>query len=295
VASKSAPAAPIEPEERIVSEPECTAEVEHRFLPAWAKATIPERLGTNYLTVRRVVDPSNAMQRNSLRSAFEVSGGTIELVDNGPFGEDDLRLRGDARSIRAAAGLRPIIKIDAPKIATVVEQPAVIVLENEQPFLDGLDLILNVQDLPRSQNALFLCLGTTLSLRNRTLTVSNPNATPFTLVRSQGGSPSRIRLETTLVRGAVLSLLDVPEGGVEFAADRSMLVGVQGPLLTFAGVDSNAVRRTHLSRSILASKGTMLDINGNRLGGRPSPLMVRALGSTFARLTAPGAGGGSAT
>lgn len=110
------------------------------------------------------------------------------------------------------------------------------------------------------------------------------------MVRSQGGSPSRIRLETTLVRGAVLSLLDVPEGGFEFAADRSVLVVGQGPPLTFAGVDPNAVRWIHLSRSILASEGTMLDINGNWLGGRPSPLMVRALGSTFARLTGPGAG-----
>jgi eukaryotic-like serine/threonine-protein kinase len=93
-----------DPEERNVPEPDYTAEVEDRFVTAWAKAAIPERLETNYLTGRRLVDPGNAMQRNSLRSAFEVSGGMIEVVDNGPFYEDDLRLRGDARLIRAAAG-----------------------------------------------------------------------------------------------------------------------------------------------------------------------------------------------
>jgi hypothetical protein len=38
----------------------------------------------------------------------------------------------------------------------------------------------------------------------------------------------------------------------------------------------------------------MVGIDGNQMGGRPSPLMVRALGSTFARLTGPGAGEGSA-
>ncbi len=283
---------PAEPTPENVAEPVYTAEVEDRFLPGWAKAPIPEKIGTNHLIVSRVVEAGNAAKKASLRAAFETIGGTIEVRDNGPFNEDDLRLRGDSRLIRAAGGRRPIIAIEAPKLAVVIEQPGVFVLQNQQLILDGLDLIVNVHDLPRNQEALFHCRGASLTLRNCTITVANPNAAPFALFRSIGTSTSRIRLESTLVRGQVLSVLDAPGGNVDFAAVRSVLFAGTGPLFHLGGVDPNATRSLSLLRCVCATRGTLLDIDQNSRGDRPSPVTVRALGSTFGHLAVPGESGG---
>jgi serine/threonine-protein kinase len=282
---------PAEPNPENVAEPDYTPAVEDRFLPVWAKAPIPEKIGTNHLIVSRVVEAGNAAQKASLRSAFETIGGTIELRDNGPFNEDDLRLRGDARLILAAAGRRPIIAIEAPKLAVVIEQPGVFVLQNQQLILDGLDLIVNVHDLPRNQEALFHCRGASLTLRNCTITVANPNATPFALFRSIGASSSRIRLESTLVRGQVHSVLDAPGGNVDFAAVRSVLIAGTGPLFHLGGVDPNAARSLSLLRCVCATRGTLFEIDQNSRGDRPSPVSVRALGSTLAHLAVPGESG----
>jgi hypothetical protein len=135
----------------------------------------------------------------------------------------------------------------------------------------------------------FFCRGATHILRKCRIKVSNPIATPFSLVHSPGRSPSRLRLESTSVRWAVLTTLDEPEGDIEYVANRSGLVGGQGPRLTFAG-GPDSVRRFYLTRSILVSNGTILEIGGNPSEGPPSLLMFRALGSTIARITSKAAG-----
>jgi serine/threonine protein kinase len=284
---------PVDPNAENVAEPDYPAAVEDQFVPVWARAPIPDKIGTNYVSVSRVLEAGNATQKASLRAAFESIGGTVEVRDNGPLHEDDLRLRGDTRLVRAVAARRPIIAIEAPKLAVVIEQPAVFVLQNQQLVLDGLDLIVNVHDLPRNQDALFLCRGASLTLKNCTITVSNPNAAPFAIFRSIGTTTSRIRLESTMIRGQVLSVLDAASGSVDFAANRSLLLAGTGPLFHLAGVDPHASRIIALSRCVCATRGPLLDVDQNSRGDRPSPVNFRALGSTVAHLAVPGVAGAS--
>ncbi len=55
-------------------------------------------------------------------------------------------------------GFRPIVRIDRPA-GDRPRQPAVFVLNRKSLTLDGIDLIVDVRDLSRTQTALFSCDG----------------------------------------------------------------------------------------------------------------------------------------
>src|SRR5262249_15011171 len=127
VAPRPAPAAPpappwIEPTDPVVekvAETPVAADVATRFaLPVWARAPIPQTIpGGNMFKVRRIPDSSKPDERPSLSLAFEsIGSGITELTDNGPFADSDFRLRGDVRVLRAAAGRRPIIRLERPRL-----------------------------------------------------------------------------------------------------------------------------------------------------------------------------------
>ncbi len=162
------------------------------------------------VTARRIA--SDPVQ--TLRRAFDTIGGTIELADVGPFEVAHFRIAGRDRLIRARAGLRPIIRVVAPTRAFERARQGVVVVCDSRLILDGLDLVVDVRDLPSHQQALFLCLGGDLTLHNCSVTIINPTRLPFALVRTLGpsagdiaigvrgsGLPSRVRLERTLIRG----------------------------------------------------------------------------------------------
>jgi eukaryotic-like serine/threonine-protein kinase len=269
-----------------VAEAPVSPDLEASFaLPAWAKAPIPQRLGGTSFKVRRISDPGNAQERPSLGSAFDstIGNGTTELIDDGPFLESDLRLHGDARLVRALEGRRPIVRLEPPKLPVIREQPALFVLDGKQLTLDGLDLIVDLQDLPREHSSLFDCEGGSLTLSRCTVTVVNPLNRPFSLIRARGSErPAQVRLEETFIRAGVTTAIEIDGGGVEVAVVRSVLVGGQGPLLLSTGNAAGGERQLHFQRSILASRGPFLELT-TPMSGRPAPIAVRALSTTFAR------------
>lgn len=276
---------PGDPDVEVPADLAIAPEVEARFpLPAWAKAPIPPRLTGNLLKVRRVNDPASSIEKASIGQAFEqIGSSTTELIDNGPFIETDLRMRGDAHLLRAGPGRRPILRIDRPRLDILKEQPALFVLDGKHLYLDGIDLIVNVQDLSRKNTALFSCKGGGLTLHNCTITVVNSQNLPFTLIRAAGNSrPSQIRVEDSYLRGSSMSMVEVVGGGVEVAIVRSVLLGGQGPLVAATGNAPAGDRKIHLDRSVLANRGPIFEMSTPD-ASRPTMLTVRALGSTFAR------------
>jgi len=212
---------PTDPASEVVAEVDYGPDFEARFRPDWAAGEVTTHLPGKDTTVRRIPDPQDPDQKATLRAALDViGGGTIEVTGNGPFFEDDLRMLGETRLIRAQPGFRPIVCVESPKLSVVRQQTAFVILENRALVLDGLDLIVDTNDLPRHQTALFLCRGGALTLRNCTLTVVNRRNFPLAIIQTgPADRPSRIRLEGTFVRGNVSSLVEL-QGGPSDVYDR---------------------------------------------------------------------------
>ena len=289
-ASSSVWVEPIDPVPEFVAEASYPSDFEARFRPDWAAADVPSRLAGRFTIVRRVHDPREPDEKPTLRAVLDViDGGTVEVADNGPFFEDDMKLAGKARQIRARPGFRPIICLEGPTPAAA-SQPALIELDGRSLILDGLDLIVDARNLAKGQTAVFLCRGGALTLRDCTVTVANRGLLPVSLVQVQTGStqaPSRIRLERTLVRGTLSTIMDLASGAADVVVSRSVLLNGQGSAVAATG-SSAAQRQVFLSRSVVATRGPSFEMTDPPQGGRPQALGVRALGSTFARISGSG-------
>ncbi|MDR3633474.1 MAG: protein kinase [Isosphaeraceae bacterium] len=278
---------PKDPAQPVVAEPAFGAGVDARFAPEWAAQPIPERLGTTLVPVRRLVVPGNSTERPNLGLAFEVIGSaaTIELADDGPFCEDDLRVPGEARLVRARPGFRPIIKVEAPKLPVVKEQAAVIVLDGKQLILDGIDLVVDVDELPRNQTALFECAGSSLTLRDCTVTVLNPKSAAFALVRTVASArPSRIRIERSFVRGPMFTALELVGGASESFVSRSVVLTGPSALVSASDKEAAVERKVSLVRSLLCSRAPLIELSAPSAGQRSKPFALKALGCTFAAI-----------
>lgn len=283
----------VEPDDlvsKILPEAEFGEELESQFIPVWARGELPNRLGQHFVTVRRVVNPKDPAQKHALRQALEVIGGTIEIGDNGPFFEDDLRVRGESLLIRAKPGYRPIICVDPPSLDVVRDQPAVVVLEGKSLTLEGLDLVVNVSQLPLSQTALFQSRGGTLNLKQCTITIVNPRRKPFALVRSMASeSPTRVRLERTMVRGTAFTAIDLSSGPADVILNRSVVASGGAPAIQNGQSEGSSGDRTvHLVRSLICSRGPVLELDPPGSSGRSGLLTLKVLGSTFAQLAGEG-------
>ena len=177
-----------------------------KYLPDWARSPIPSRIDGPFVVVRRIADSSDPTIVSSLHRALDGHiGGTVELADEGPLSVEDFRIAGETRLIRARTGVRPIVRIDGTGQEAVRNQAAVIVLKGKNVTLDGIDLIVDVRDLSRTQTALFLCAGSNLTVRNCSITILNQTAgTPFSIVRTEtaGPRPTHVRFERCLIRGS---------------------------------------------------------------------------------------------
>ncbi len=276
---------PADPVAERVPETAVAPDVAARFpLPAWAKTEIPKQVPGIALKVRRINDPTRPEERPSLASAFEsIGSGTTELIDNGPFADSDVRLRGDVRLLKAGPGRRPIIRLERPRLDVIKNQGAVFLIEGKQLILDGLDLIVDLQDLPREHTALFSCKGGSLTLNNCTITIINPQNYPMSLIRAQGTDrPAQVRVENCFMRGPSMSMVEFTGGVAEVAIVRSVLAGGQGPLVVSTTTATGGERKLHVQRSVVASRGAFLELT-SPVGSRPTPVTVRALASSFAR------------
>ena len=213
-------------------------------------------------------------------------GGTVEIADEGPFFNDDFRVAGDNRLIRARPGYRPIVRVERSNLEAVRKQPAVFVLDRENLILDGIDLVVDVRDVYPEQTALFSCTGSTLTLRNCSITILNHNNTPFSVVRVEptGLRPTRVRLERTLVRGGFAAGVDLAGGSAELALNKSVIVGGPGPLVRVTDAPSGPETRFFFVDSILAGPGPIIQLARKEPGGQAKPLSIRAFGSIFGAL-----------
>jgi serine/threonine-protein kinase len=277
---------PADPVPVKVAETPVAADVAARFaLPAWAREPIPQTVPRgNLLRVRRIIDPSQPEERPSLSLAFSAIGsGTTELLDNGPMADSDFRLHGDVRILRAAPGRRPILRLERPRLDIVRNQGALFLVEGKQLILDGIDLIVDLQELPREHTALFWCKGGSLTINNCTVTVVNPQNYPFTLVRALGTDrPAQVRIENSFVRGGSLSMIQFDGGVAGAVVVRSVLTSGQGPVIVSSTSSPGGDRKLYFQHSVLAGRGAVLELN-SPTGARPTPVTVNALATTFAR------------
>ena len=104
----------VEPVDTVAAPPRETgypAAIEAASLPDWARRPIATAAEGPIVAVRRIPIASDTSDVATLREALDRNGGVIEISDDGPFFEDDLRIAGKARLIRARPGFRPMIVI----------------------------------------------------------------------------------------------------------------------------------------------------------------------------------------
>ncbi|MEO6809213.1 MAG: protein kinase [Isosphaeraceae bacterium] len=258
-----------------------------QFFPDWAAQPVPDRIKGPFQIIRRVSEDKQVVP--DLIRSFNVGGGTVEVADNGPFFERDLRITGEARLIRARPGFRPIVALQSPTLDYFRNRRSILEIEGKRVILDGLDLVLKTDD-HRGQTTLFLCKGADLTLRNCTITVIGTR--PFNLIQvgepfmTNPGPPSKVRLERTFVRGAGLTAVALAGGDpADVAIDRSVLLCGGASAISVSG-RSAGPRRLWCKRSILAARGPILDVGAGSSVGSPT-LVFRALGSTLARINGP--------
>ena len=285
----------VEPVETAATPPKessYSAEIEATSLPEWARRPIANAAEGPVVTVRRVPIASDSSDVATLREALDRNGGVIEIADDGPFFEDDLRIAGKARLIRARPGFRPMIVIGPSATALVRDRGAVLALDGARLVLKGVDLIVDARALPQPLTTLFHLKGAELSLDQCTVTVLNASQHPFTMVRVEEPTDQRpnrgsqVRVEESLIRGASPSVFDMSGPG-DLVVIRSLIVGGSDAVVVHRPTTPRGDRRYYFARSLVASRGSILELPG----GRFAPPQVKALGSTFAKVVGLDASG----
>jgi serine/threonine-protein kinase len=283
-------AEPSDPVAKPVVEPDFGAGADARYLPDWARGELPLAMVGKVVEVRRVSEPGGDVERrSSLQQALEVPGvGTVEFADNGPFFESKLRVVTDSKILRAKVGFRPIVALERSSVSDSANPDAFLDLADKSLVFEGLDLIVDASDLPRSVTTLIQCLGGSLTFRDCTVTViNNRSGVPISLVRAASAEkPMKVLFERTLVRGALTSVLDLSKGAGDVVFNRSVVLNGQGSLLS-AEVTNGPERRLFALRSVLASVGPALQWLDGSPRIRPRPIPIRALGTTFAHIASP--------
>ncbi len=275
---------PVDPTPALVPEEAYGPDAERKVRPDWAKDPISLRLPGKLLVVRRIPDSGDADQKPSLRTALDViGGGTIEIADDGPFFESELRF-GESRVIRARPGFRPIVCLTRSRSEASQQQTAFVDVGEKSLTLDGIDLIVNAADLAPGHTALFQCAGGSLILQNCTITFVDRTNRPVALIATMSPEkPSRIRIERSLLRGNFSAAIDMASGAAEVYLARSVVFNGRGSVVAGIG-SSSAPRSLSFERCVLASHGPTLDLSEAPRSSRPRPIAARALGSTFAHL-----------
>ncbi len=274
-----------------------------RRLPEWTRPVEPGEV--SQVIVRRVPDVTDGPTEPTLHFALDQhQGGVVELADVGPFPVDDLKMSGESRIVRARRGYRPIIRITRTRTLASREQTAYLPLSGKSLTLEGIDLIVDARDLSGRQTALFGCAGTTLVLRDCTITVLNPTGAPFVLVRQEPGArPSRILLERTLVRGGFTTLAELTGGAVDLVLNGTAVLGGIGPLVRVPGragsepprgpqPEAAVERRIFFAGALVVGPGPIVQcsstVPANATPEPPRKVAIRAWGSAFGRIKGPG-------
>ena len=245
----------------------------------------PEVAVANQVVVRRIPDSEPVPQVTTLASALGQASDLVEIADVGPWHEDNYQIAGKSRLIRGRAGIRPILQVQFTLQTMIRDQPAKFVLGGnngvERLIFEGVDLVVDVRDLPLTQTTLFLCEGVDLTFRNCTITIANAEdrRAGFSVFRLDNGPrPNQIRIERSLIRGPIQTLIDLKANRAEIAIDRSVIVGAIGPLFALDDRDQ-AARSIFLQRSLFLTRGSTFAWTG-----LPIATLIHSLGTTFAHV-----------
>ena len=130
-----------------------------------------------------------------------------------------------------------------------------------------------------------------MTLRNCSITILNHAAgMPLSLIRTEADasrSPSLVRLEGCLVRGAFTDGFRLSGGPCDVVLRDSMVVARGGPLVRFDGADAAAENRVFLVQSLVAGPGPIIESTAATAAGS-SKLVIRAWGSVLGRLHGAG-------
>ncbi len=259
----------------------------------WERKFTPTHLAPatgNVVAVRRVGPVEG---RGSVVAALDVGlhdpQAVLELADNGPFFESDLRVLGKNRLVRARPGFRPIVFVDPPQLNDVKEQTASTILSGARLTLEGLDIVVKVGRLTSAQTALFQVRGGGLALRDCTITVLGPSPRAYSVIdveapESGGQARSNIEVERTLIRGAIASVVRLG-APADVHIERSALLAGNGVIVSAVGLaNADQPRAFDLLRSVTASTGPFVEVAASRPGTAPPGLAVRVLGSIVAHI-----------
>ncbi len=259
-------------------EPTYPAEVEARFGPP-AAAFAPPMVEGEPAIVRRLGGVS-------LRSAIDGRSQVVEIADDGPFFEDDLRLGERTRAIRAAPGHRPILVVQSRDGGSAAgrARPALIDVESRHLVIEGIDLVIAVDELPEPVKSVFRCAGGSLVLRDCSVTIVGGTGREFGLVAVEPPARSLVRLERCLIRGTAGPALAIGAAPALIDLDRTALIGGRGPIfdLDAPAGGGGGGRQLFVRRSLLAGRGPLLAIEPASAALDEPPPTVRLLGSTIA-------------
>ncbi len=233
------------------------------------------------IVVKRLADGEEVTQLTTLAGALDRASDLVEIADTGPLHEDDFQMAGKSKVIRGRGGLRPIVKIEATTQSLVREQPAKFFLGMngiERLTIEGIDLVVDLRDLPLSQSTLFLCQGVELTVRDCTISIINAEdrRSGFSVFRlTSGPRPNLLTIDRSLIRGPIRTLVEAETQSSKIVLDRSVIVGSSGPLFRFAGPELEG-RSIQLHRSLLLTREPVFAWDG-----KPCPTKIRALGTSF--------------
>ena len=240
--------------------------------------------------VRRAVSDRGRGILESVRRGLDQVAGTLELADDGPFFEQDWRINGSPRAIRAADGARSTLVIEAPRLPSVQSRPAVFQLDGKVLILQGIDLVVRASDLPANQTALFLCTGGELVLRDCTVTVVGQREAPLAVfqlgqagVSAGADTVTKLRLERSLVRMSGGTPIRLAEGAASVALIDSLVLAGPQPIFGLGGGRDSA-RTVDLVRSLVVSEGPLVELAGATAGAGARPSEFRVLDCTMVHL-----------
>jgi serine/threonine-protein kinase len=275
------------------AEPTLPEAIEAQCLPDWTKVE-PALDGSTVLVRRLEHGRGHAM---SLTRALDSIGGTAVIADRGPFFEAITRFGSKPKRVQARPGTRAVVVIEAPSTVTAARgRSALFVLEGPDLLLEGLDLVVPLGEFPSHVTALFQCRSGCLTLRDCTLTIVGPPERPFTAFRLGDGGPTpadgapRLRLERTLLQGQAMTLIEFSGRAGRAWLSRSVALCGASSAVAISPVEGLTAPRSRellLHRSILAERRSAID--ASRAGAGNAPLVVRAAGSTLARVQGGGA------
>ena len=272
---------PQDTERTKATEPRYSGGAEAKLTPSWVErigAALPDGPKT---VVRRLVSGKAAGEKSGLATAMDTPGGVIELADDGPFYEHDLRVGSRARVVRAAPGMRPIVVLDPPTTAAAKEEGGVIVVDAPLVLFEGIDFVVRSGpgELPLQQTAVFLVRSGTLVLQGCSVSQASATGPTMDLVRLEERAGigldevPRVLVERSLGRGHALRGVHLAAGRGEAVIRRSLLICGDAPAVEVSG--RGTVRRAAVVRSVAGSRKAMLEL------GSPAGSPAFAL-STFA-------------